>query len=210
MKEHKDKIEREEIKNAQNQNEKIESDSNGEIHLNVKDKHSDAHKKEKHERSKKHKKEDYLEDLQRLQAEFDNYRKRVAKEKLLLKQYVVEEILSELLPVLDNFSRALESFKENEELPEVFVEGVEMIYNQLIGVFKKYGVEEIKSVGNKFDPNIHEAVGMEESDDDGIVLKELQKGYRIGEKVIRPSSVIVSKKKSNNGVASIDSASDKN
>ncbi len=210
MKEHKDKIEREEIKNAQNQNEKIESDSNGEIHLNVKDKHSDAHKKEKHERSKKHKKEDYLEDLQRLQAEFDNYRKRVAKEKLLLKQYVVEEILSELLPVLDNFSRALESFKENEDLPEVFVEGVEMIYNQLIGVFKKYGVEEIKSVGNKFDPNIHEAVGMEESDDDGIVLKELQKGYRIGEKVIRPSSVIVSKKKSNNGVASIDSASDKN
>ena len=153
------------------------------------------HKKDKHHKHQQEDKTDYLEDLQRLQAEFDNFRKRTAKEKAQIKEFVAEEILVNLLPVFDNFNRAVESFEKTENLPSAFVEGVKMIYNQLKDVFKKYGVQEINAVGEKFNPEIHEAVGTEEAEEEGIVLKELQKGYKIGSRVIRPSSVIVSKKK---------------
>jgi len=139
--------------------------------------------------------QDYLEHLQRLQAEFDNFRKRTAKEKLLLRSYVLEETVAGLLPVLDNFRRAMDSFGEGSAVAKSFIEGVEMIYMQFNDVLKNLGVSEIKALGEKFDPTIHEALGAEESqDEDNMVVKEIQKGYRLHERVIRPAAVVVSKK----------------
>lgn len=138
-------------------------------------------------------KEDYLAHLQRLQAEFENFRKRTDREKQMIRQYVLEEFVADLLPVLDNFHRAMDSFSQAEEAPFAFVEGVKMILDQFLDIFKRYGVREIKSVGEKFDPLLHEAVGAEESDkEDGMIIKEIQKGYVINDRVIRPAAVIVS------------------
>ena len=150
---------------------------------------------ERPEEATKEQAQDYLEHLQRLQAEFDNFRKRTAKESLMLRSYVLEEVVAGLLPVLDNFRRAMDSFKEGSSVAPSFVEGVGMIYKQFNDELKNLGVSEIKALGEKFDPTIHEALGAEESqDEDNIILKEIQRGYRLNERVIRPAAVVISKK----------------
>lgn len=128
----------------------------------------------------------------RLQADFDNYKKRVEKEKQSLISYAVEGMVSELLPVIDNFERALE-VKEADF--EGFYQGVEMIKNQLIEAMKSQGIEEIEALNQPFDPNYHNAVSQIESEDhdSDIVVQVYQKGYKIKDKVVRPSMVVVSK-----------------
>ena len=136
--------------------------------------------------------EDLNAQLLRLQADFVNYRNRMNKEKDNSIAHGMEVIVCELLPVIDNFNRALES-EENTE--DNFYQGIKMIEKQLLDILEKNSVVEIKALGEEFDPNFHHAVVMEESEDydSNIVIEILQKGYMLKDKVIRPSMVKVSK-----------------
>lgn len=133
----------------------------------------------------------------RLYAEFDNYRKRVAREKAELVRYGNEELLRELLPVLDNLERALEHAKRDPSNPQAILEGVELILEQLRGLLKRFGVEPIAALGEKFDPLRHEAVGEEEREDvePGEVVQEVLRGYMLNDRLLRPAKVIVAKAK---------------
>ena len=139
---------------------------------------------------------DYIAHLQRLQAEFDNFRKRTLREKQVLREYVMEEFAASLFPVLDNFKRAMDLLRESQqEVSASFIEGIEMIFMQFNNILEQHGVFPIKAIGEDFNPAVHEAVGTEDSEEkDNTILKELQTGYRINERVIRPSAVIVAKK----------------
>lgn len=132
---------------------------------------------------------DYLDRLQRLMAEFDNYRKRTEVEKQNLYDLAVSSTITELLPVVDNFERAL----KQECTDETFGAGVTMIYKQLVGILEKLQVTAIEAEGKPFDPAFHNAVLHIEDDslEDNIVVEELQKGYLFKEKVIRYSMVKV-------------------
>lgn len=125
----------------------------------------------------------------RLMADFQNYKRRSEKERSDIYSFANEKIITELLMVADNFERALASADRNES----FVKGMEMIFDQLIGVMTKSGTEEIKALGEDFDPNFHNAVMTEESSEyeSGKVTEVLQKGYILNGKVIRPSMVKV-------------------
>lgn len=142
------------------------------------------------------KKEDEIAELNnkliRLQADFMNYRKRAEKEKENSISYGIEAIVLELLPIVDNFQRALESELDKENS---FYQGVKMIEQQLINLLNKNNVVEIESVGREFNPNYHHAVFMEESEEfhSGVVIEILQKGYSLKDKVIRPAMVKVAK-----------------
>ncbi|NMB09006.1 MAG: nucleotide exchange factor GrpE [Tissierellia bacterium] len=127
--------------------------------------------------------------LLRLQADFINYKNRVKKEKENIYSYATEDLMIQILPILDNFERAL----ENKESHNGFYQGVEMIYNQLIEILKSNGLKEIECLGECFDPNFHHAVFMEKVEDteEGTILEILQKGYMLKDKVIRPSMVKV-------------------
>lgn len=132
---------------------------------------------------------EYLERLQRLMAEFDNYRKRTETEKHNLYDMAVSNTVGELLPVIDNFERAL----KQECTDETFGAGVSMIYKQLLGILEKLDVTPIEAEGQPFDPALHNAVLHIEDEelDDNVVAEELQKGYLYKEKVIRYSMVKV-------------------
>ena len=132
---------------------------------------------------------DYLDRWQRLMAEFDNYRKRSEKEKADSYDYAVSNTIAELLPVIDNFERALKVESTDKSL----FAGVEMIYKQIIGLLEKMHVTPIEAVGKEFDPNLHNAIMHidDEAFGENIVAEELQKGYLYKEKVIRHSLVKV-------------------
>lgn len=125
----------------------------------------------------------------RLAADFQNYKRRVEKERGDIYAFANEKLVVELLDVIDNFERALEHSGENES----FVEGMSMIFKQFKGVLEKSGVEEISALGEQFDPNFHHAVLTENSVEyeSGKVTQVLQKGYLLNNKVIRPSMVKV-------------------
>ena len=125
----------------------------------------------------------------RLMAEFDNYKKRSAKERENIYTDVRVDTVTKFLPVFDNLERAMKT----ETADEAYKKGVEMTFNQLMDVFKKLGVEEIESVGKTFDPTIHNAVMHVEDGERGEneIVEEFQKGFRIGDKVIRFSMVKV-------------------
>lgn len=131
---------------------------------------------------------------QRLQADFENFRRRTRGEKEELLQYASEGVITKLLPVLDNFERALAAAKDQGD-GKSFLDGVEMIFRQLSQILANEGLEVVDAVGCRFDPNCHEAVmqvaGDEEEKD--TVIEELQKGYRLKGKLIRPSMVKVGK-----------------
>ncbi|NLJ84752.1 MAG: nucleotide exchange factor GrpE [Halanaerobiaceae bacterium] len=130
--------------------------------------------------------------LVRLQADFSNYRKRNEKEAEKLQSAIVAGLIEELLPVLDNFDRALTQEGSGED----FRKGIEMIHRQLLDFLEKQGVENIEAVGKEFDHNYHNAVQQVESDEyeSGTVVKEILKGYILNNDiVIRPSMVIVAK-----------------
>ncbi|MGL4344260.1 MAG: nucleotide exchange factor GrpE, partial [Cellulosilyticaceae bacterium] len=132
---------------------------------------------------------EYLDRLQRLMAEFDNYRKRTETEKHNLYDMAVSSTVTELLPVVDNFERAL----KQECQDETFGAGISMIYKQLLGILEKLQVTPIEAAGKPFDPAFHNAVLHIEDEnlEDNIVAEELQKGYLFKEKVIRYSMVKV-------------------
>ena len=132
---------------------------------------------------------EYLDRWQRLMAEFDNYRKRSEKEKSDTYDYAVSNTVAELLPVIDNFERALKVESQDKNL----FAGVEMIYKQMMGLLEKLHVSPIDAVGKEFDPNLHNAVMHIEDENLGenMVAEELQKGYLYKEKVIRHSLVKV-------------------
>ncbi len=128
----------------------------------------------------------------RLQADFDNFRKRTRKEQQEFLQYACQSLIEKLLPILDNFERALES---PDRESQAFKTGVEMIYKQLVGVLEQEGLSVIEAAAQPFDPQHHEAVMQEESDEypDSTVIEVLQKGYKLKNKVIRPAMVKVAK-----------------
>lgn len=129
----------------------------------------------------------------RLMAEFQNYKKRAAKEKTDTLQYANEKIVGELLPVIDNFERALAT--ETDDI-EGYAKGMQLIFEQFKKALENAGLEEIKAEDEVFDPNMHNAVLAENVEDkeDGVITKVLQKGYKLRDKVIRPSMVAVNKK----------------
>ncbi|AVK84295.1 nucleotide exchange factor GrpE [Lysinibacillus sp. B2A1] len=128
----------------------------------------------------------------RLRADFDNMRRRHQLDRESAEKYRAQSLLSDLLPVLDNFERALQVEATSEEAASI-VKGIEMVYRSLIEATEKEGLQVIKAEGEPFDPNIHQAV-MQEQDsekDTGVVLRELQKGYILKDRVLRPTMVSV-------------------
>ena len=138
------------------------------------------------------------EAVARRQADFDNYRKRIERERGEAYTRVVAEVTRKLLPVLDNLNRALDAERsvETSESPEFrhFLHGVELIGKQLNEVLESFGVQPIAAVGERFDPHVHEAVVTEPSDEHepDTVIAELARGYRIGDRLLRPAMVKVS------------------
>lgn len=136
--------------------------------------------------------EEYLCLLQRTAAEFDNYKKRTAREKEALYNDAVSDVVLAFLPVFDNMERAF-CASEKDECPQSLKEGIELVSKQMKGILKNFGVEEITAVGKEFDPQLHNAVMHVEDDSCGhnLVVEEFQKGYILKDKVIRHSMVKV-------------------
>ena len=131
--------------------------------------------------------------LLRRQAEFDNYRKRVERERSELYQHGREDVLIQFLPVVDNFERALSSLEESEGDAEALRRGVELIHKQFKDALSKLGLEAVEAVGHTFDPHVHEAVTTEATDKhkENTVIEEFQRGYKIGDRLLRPAKVKV-------------------
>ena len=136
-----------------------------------------------------------LDRLARLQAEFDNWRKRSAKENADYRDYAVSDAARNLLPVIDSFGLAI---KNAESKPEDLRKGMELIYRQFQDALQKMNVQRVPAEGQPFDPRVHEAIEMVETDQvpDHHVLQELQPGYRIKDRLLRPAMVRVAKKAS--------------
>jgi molecular chaperone GrpE len=128
-------------------------------------------------------------------ADFQNYRRRQHEEMERQRALLLESLMAELLPILDNFERALQAAEATREL-EPLIEGVQMTERQIKAVLARYDIHPIVAVGQLFDPNLHEAIQRVETIDyeDGIVIDEVERGYRMGERVLRPSRVIVAKR----------------
>lgn len=137
--------------------------------------------------------DDYQQRAIRTQADFDNFRKRTQKEKEDLAKYASTKLVTELLPVVDNFERALAAAGEGSGM-ESFTKGVSMIFRQLEGVLQSEGLQAMVTVGEPFNPEYHQAIMQVESDEyeEGIVVEEVQKGYMLKDKVLRPAMVKVS------------------
>jgi molecular chaperone GrpE len=131
----------------------------------------------------------------RVAADFDNYRKRVSKEKADIIAYANEELIKALLNVLDNLERALEHSESSED-PGPIVEGVKLVYKHFLSCLEKFGVQPVDaSKGQEFDPRCHQAIERVESSDitPGIILSEMLKGYTLKDRLLRPALVVVSK-----------------
>ena len=133
--------------------------------------------------------EETTDRLKRIMAEFENYKKRSSKEREMLYNSLLSDIVSSLLPVIDNLEKASEAETEDEN----YKQGIELVLKQFKDVLTKFGVEEIKTVGETFDPEVHEAVSsiQDETKGEKEIVQEFRKGYKIGTKVIRHSMVIV-------------------
>jgi molecular chaperone GrpE len=144
---------------------------------------------------------DLRDSLARRQADFENYRKRMERERTETYNRVVADIAAKLLPVLDNLKRALETeasveASESDEFRH-FLSGVDLVYKQLNGVLDAFGVKAVAAEGERFNPHVHEAVLTEETDDyePDTVMQEIVRGFKLGDKLIRPSLVKVAVKK---------------
>jgi molecular chaperone GrpE len=134
--------------------------------------------------------DEYLNDLKRVAADFENYRKRVVRDQDDLVARAHERLVKELLPVLDDLERALEAAAEHEEAK--LEEGVRLVHRELVEALAREGLVEVETDG-KFDPHVHEALLSQPSDqEDGAVIEVMQKGYRLGDRVLRPARVVVS------------------
>jgi molecular chaperone GrpE len=134
--------------------------------------------------------DEYLNDLKRVAADFENYRKRVARDQEGLVARAHERLVKELLPVLDDLERALEAAAQHEEAK--LEEGVRLVHRELMEALAREGLVEVETDG-QFDPHVHEALLSQPSEqEDGSVVEVLQKGYRLGDRVLRPARVVVS------------------
>jgi molecular chaperone GrpE len=133
--------------------------------------------------------DEHLNDLKRVAAEFENYRKRVARDQESLVARAHERLVKELLPVLDDLERALAAAEEHEEAK--LEEGVRLVHRELAAALKREGLAEIETNGH-FDPHVHEALLTQPSDaEEGSVIEVVQKGYTLGDRVVRPARVVV-------------------
>ena len=139
---------------------------------------------------------DTYDRLLRVSAEFENYKKRTTRETDEFRKYANETLVSALLPIVDNLERAICACGENQSNQTSLLEGVCLTHAEILKVLEKFNVAAIDAVGLPFDPNYHEAVMQEPSEDhpDNTVVKELQKGYLMHTRLIRPAMVVVSKK----------------
>ena len=161
-----------------------------------KKKQDQEEKKEDKDKEYKERIEELTNDLKRIQAEFENYKKRTEKEKQEYKQLALKQFMNSLLSIIDNFQLAF----QNQDKHKEFVKGTELIYAQLFETLEEQGLRPIKAEGKKFDPYKHEALLTAESDKEpNTVLEELQRGYMLNEKILRPAKVKVSKPKSQGG-----------
>lgn len=147
------------------------------------------------ERELQREKEALQDRLLRTAAEFDNYRKRMDRERRELSEYAASDVLLELLPIVDNFERALQAPGGSRDL-ESFRRGIELIHKQMLDLLRKRNVTPIDALGADFDPNFHQAVIHEASEEhrEGEVMQELQRGYMIGDRLLRPAMVKVAKR----------------
>ena len=145
----------------------------------------------------------YKEQFLRAVADFDNYRKRIERERREQSEYAAADVLLELLPIIDNFERALQASAsapgaaaDRPSESEAFYRGVELIHKQMLELLRKRGVTRIDALGADFDPNVHQAVIHEPSEEhrEGEVMAELQHGYKLGDRLLRPSMVKVAKR----------------
>jgi molecular chaperone GrpE len=133
--------------------------------------------------------EDYLALAQRIQADFENYRKRAAREAAAAGERAKSGLVRELLPIVDNLERALASAEDGEQH---LAEGVKLVHSELIAVLERNGVEQFNPAGDKFDPAEHEALSVRDDGEPGLVLDVVEKGYRANGTVLRPARVVVS------------------
>jgi molecular chaperone GrpE len=137
--------------------------------------------------------DEYFRRLQRLQAEFDNYRKRITRERAEQRGWAIRSLVEDLVDVVDGFERALHE-DHASEVPTAYREGIEMVHRKLTETLARYGLSRLEAVGETFDPHFHEAVTQEPSDDyeTGVILGEIKPGYLLGERLLRPAMVRVS------------------
>ncbi|MBL7069395.1 MAG: nucleotide exchange factor GrpE [Candidatus Omnitrophica bacterium] len=142
------------------------------------------------------KSDEYYDKWLRSQAELENTKKRLDREKSDFIKFANEDLIVRLLPIADNFDRALLSVRHTKESDAV-LEGIKMVQKELSTLFNDYGAEKVKSVGEKFNPHIHEAIAVVESDEypEDTVVEEIQTGYTLKGRLIRPSIVKVSKRR---------------
>jgi len=136
--------------------------------------------------------QEYLDGWQRSRAEFANYKHRIERDRELMQQEAVIRVVTRYLPVLDDLERALQNQPQEGE-GAAWAQGIELIYRKMLTALEADGVQPMKAEGKMFDPNLHEAIMQEESDEheSGQIISVLQKGYRIGERVLRPALVKV-------------------
>lgn len=185
-----------EEENAEEASEDEEVSDNEEEELDEEDEDQKSGKKLFGKKNKKDKKDEKIEELTdrltRQMAEFDNFRKRTEKEKSQMYEIGAKDIIEKMLPVVDNFERGLDAVKE-EDKEDPFIQGMEMVYKQLMTVLGELGVKPIEAVGKEFDPNLHNAVMHVEDENFGenIIAEEFQKGYMYRDSVVRHSMVKV-------------------
>jgi molecular chaperone GrpE len=138
--------------------------------------------------------DDYYDRLLRKTAEFDNYRKRVERERAQLAEAAAADLLEELLPLVDNLERALKA-EAGSETADAYRRGVELIHQQLLEVLRKRGIRPIEALGTDFDPHFHQAVAHETAEGrrEGEVIEEFRRGYMLGDRLLRPAMVKVAK-----------------
>ncbi len=151
--------------------------------------------------------QEYWDKFLRQQADFENIRKRMERERLEFQKYANEDVIVDLLGILDDLERSVEAAEKKQENFDAFLKGIEMILVHLYDLLKRYGVKPIVAKGGKFDPHVHEALMQTETPEhrDGEVLEELQKGYKLNDRVVRTAKVRVAKNISD---ASLDKTDD--
>lgn len=137
--------------------------------------------------------EEYLDHLKRLKAEFENYKKRVERERAEVVKFATNELIGELLPVLDNLDRALNHSKKIDI--STMEQGVTLIRKELFEILKRRGLTKLDVIGTRFDPRWHEAIMQKEAPEyeEGIVIEEVEPGYKLEDRLLRPARVIISK-----------------
>jgi len=143
--------------------------------------------------------EDTYDRLLRISAEFDNYKKRSSREMVEYRKFANQSLIKEMLSVIDNLELAMNSTNVHKAIDKDLLQGLEMTYKEILKVFEKFNVKPIDACGQPFDPTFHEAVMQEETNDSpkNTVVNELQRGYMIHDRLLRPSMVVVAKPKEN-------------